>query len=196
MDKRWEEHIANSSYGSTTHFHNAIRKYPEDSWEHDVLFVSFTLEYLTEAEHLLIAEYDTFESGYNSNIGYNKPLYYKTKATRTPEQIQRTLSKIQKTQSSRTPLEQALIINKQKTTWSNKSPEELAIPDQKRTDKWEAKTPEEQSDINYRKTLKFRRCRCKRVLVRGVIYDSVTEAEHGSGVSIYKLSKYDMIEYL
>jgi len=67
---RWKAHCNDAyAYRSKSHFHAAIRKYGEDVWEHSVLVDDVLTELLDEYEINLIEKYDTFNNGYNHNIG-------------------------------------------------------------------------------------------------------------------------------
>jgi hypothetical protein len=49
MEERWRAHIKRAWTGARTHFHTAIRKYPYDFWQHDVIC---TIESKVEAKLL------------------------------------------------------------------------------------------------------------------------------------------------
>jgi hypothetical protein len=78
MKKRWSEHIRDSqretSGSYNTHFHNAIRKYGEDSFEHEVI-EEYDNEILSEAEVYWISYYNTFKNPehYNMTEGGDAP---------------------------------------------------------------------------------------------------------------------------
>ena len=76
VTKRWNEHIRESnSNKDNNHFHNAIRKYGEDSFEVTILdtITETTKEQLDR--HLMVLEktyiehYDSFNNGYNETLG-------------------------------------------------------------------------------------------------------------------------------
>lgn len=69
LNVRWNQHKTDARTRPSTHFHNAINKYPDTSWDVSVLFVALDESYLPDAEELLIAEYGTFNNGYNSTAG-------------------------------------------------------------------------------------------------------------------------------
>jgi len=77
IDRRWKYHLNESRNGSQTHFHRAIRKYPDTTWNHTVLFSSFTKESLIDIEIALIKEYNTYENGYNSSYGTGRGVGWK-----------------------------------------------------------------------------------------------------------------------
>lgn len=71
MEERWKEHVTSSNIGSKFHFHNAIRKYGENSFSHEVLF-NGEFENLKEIhimEQKYIEEYNSYNEGYNSTKG-------------------------------------------------------------------------------------------------------------------------------
>lgn len=69
---RHEQHYAESLRGSTTHFHNALRKHPVDVWMWEVLCDCPTREEAGRVEACLIAAFDTYRNGYNSTTGGDK----------------------------------------------------------------------------------------------------------------------------
>jgi hypothetical protein len=51
-------------------FDNSLRKYPENSWIHEVLIDNIsTLKEAKNLEIIMIFKFDTFQNGYNSSIG-------------------------------------------------------------------------------------------------------------------------------
>ena len=97
LNVRWKSHIStakNKSYNS--HFHNAIRKYGVETWEHEILFVSFLKDddYLYEIEEELIQQYNTVKNGYNilfggsgTGSGENNPFYGRTHSEETKQRM-------------------------------------------------------------------------------------------------------------
>ena len=70
MDVRWNEHLTSARTGSPYHFHNAIRKYGEDTWSHKIVadgIKSFKEAQKTERD--FIRKYDSLDNGYNMTIG-------------------------------------------------------------------------------------------------------------------------------
>jgi group I intron endonuclease len=54
---------------STTHFHNAIKKYGKDAFEFEILAYAKNLAELNELEEYYIAKYNSIEFGYNLAMG-------------------------------------------------------------------------------------------------------------------------------
>ena len=71
IDARWKEHQSLARYRkSNIKFWNAIRKYPEDSWIHEILLDNISsLEETKQKEIEMIVHHDTFNNGYNSTLG-------------------------------------------------------------------------------------------------------------------------------
>lgn len=74
MMRRWRNHCYDAKIGHICLFHNAIRKYGENSWDHEILEVMHTLNGVKRAEILWIAQYQTFafdegSHGYNMTLG-------------------------------------------------------------------------------------------------------------------------------
>lgn len=67
MESRWKGHVKSSRGGSQLKFHNAIRKYGEENFIHEVLEELETIESSNEAEIYWI---DFYQSA-NPNFGYN-----------------------------------------------------------------------------------------------------------------------------
>lgn len=63
-------------YYSSPHFHNAIKKYGWDNFEHNILFENLTKEQAMEKEISLIAKYDLCNpnKGYNETSGGETPI--------------------------------------------------------------------------------------------------------------------------
>lgn len=63
-------------YYSSPHFHNAIKKYGWDNFEHNILFENLTKEQAMEKEISLIAKYDlcNLNKGYNETSGGETPI--------------------------------------------------------------------------------------------------------------------------
>lgn len=79
MGYRWKSHCrdAENCTMPNNHFHKAIRKYGNDDWEHEVLVDDVPQGLLNEYEQNLIEKYDTFNNGYNSNVGGGSAIGYK-----------------------------------------------------------------------------------------------------------------------
>lgn len=71
IDERWKQHVSDSTHGSKTIFHHAIRKYDISVWKHEILKVCETLNEAKVTEIQMIAEHGTFflEHGYNMTRG-------------------------------------------------------------------------------------------------------------------------------
>ena len=71
IETRWREHVKKSMLGSKFHFHNAIRKYGEANFTHEILLEAVCEDekeiYKLEQEY--IKKYDTYNKGYNSTKG-------------------------------------------------------------------------------------------------------------------------------
>jgi len=74
---RWGEHKrkASSCKYINNHFHNALRKYGTNCWEHEILVGSITsLDEAYMHEKFYVDKFNTFTNGYNSTVGgYNIP---------------------------------------------------------------------------------------------------------------------------
>lgn len=66
---RKNEHAYSAKNSSDSYFHRAIRKYRINSFKWEVLCCCFTLEGLNEMEVYFITLYDSFENGYNQELG-------------------------------------------------------------------------------------------------------------------------------
>lgn len=69
IEKRMYAHYWSANNKSTTHFHNALRKYKTSDWKWTVLEEHKTLKEVTTAEKRLIAENKSMELGYNMTEG-------------------------------------------------------------------------------------------------------------------------------
>ena len=71
LNYRWSRHLSDARAGMDKYFHRAIRKYGEDCWITEVLYMVFEADdnHLYAAEALLIADWNTFKDGYNSCVG-------------------------------------------------------------------------------------------------------------------------------
>lgn len=76
---RWKAHCrdAEAVRMPNNHFHKAIRSYGNDDWEHTILAADVPQKLLNEYEQNFIEKYDTYNKGYNSNIGGGSALGYK-----------------------------------------------------------------------------------------------------------------------
>lgn len=82
-NRRRLEHLSNSRYTGTTHkFHNALRKYGEDSFLFEVIATATSLDELNTLEEQFIKEYDSINSGFNIRNGGNNK-------THNPESIEK-----------------------------------------------------------------------------------------------------------
>lgn len=77
LEERYKSHKRNynnpNSSGFNTHFYNALRKYGFDNFDYEIIIQSesFSKEELNELEIYFIKKFDSFNSGYNMNIGGN-----------------------------------------------------------------------------------------------------------------------------
>ncbi len=69
IDKRWRNHCNNSQKVSNRHFHNAIRKYGEEDFTHEIIVRCSDIEIAKKAEISCIDYYDTYNNGYNMTKG-------------------------------------------------------------------------------------------------------------------------------
>lgn len=69
LEARRKQHFYYAKSGSEVHFHRAIRKYGEEAFSWEVVYVGETVEELFEKEIELIAELDTYKNGYNMTLG-------------------------------------------------------------------------------------------------------------------------------
>jgi len=69
IDERFKTHCKKSKRGSKLKFHNAIRKYGQDSWISEILEEIDNEEDLTEREKYWIKYYNSYENGYNLTEG-------------------------------------------------------------------------------------------------------------------------------
>lgn len=71
IETRWCEHVKLSMLGSKFHFHNAIRKYGEANFTHEILveIVGEDEKEMYKLEQEYIKKYDTYNKGYNSTKG-------------------------------------------------------------------------------------------------------------------------------
>lgn len=71
MNRRFTNHItdAKANRYPTNHFHKALRKYPLEAFTHTILEDNIPQHLLDEREVYYIKLYDSYKSGYNSDIG-------------------------------------------------------------------------------------------------------------------------------
>ena len=71
MIKRWNNEIIHSRNIKNKHkLDNALRKYPDQFWKHEILINDISkLKQIKKLEIEMIAKFDTFNNGYNSNPG-------------------------------------------------------------------------------------------------------------------------------
>jgi len=70
MEVRWNEHVQTANRGSQLHFHRAISLYGSTNWEHEILADSIdTIEEANQLERYYIKKEDTFDNGYNLDMG-------------------------------------------------------------------------------------------------------------------------------
>lgn len=67
---RWSEHKVRARQGvRNSRLYDAIRKYGPDAFSREVIARASTEDELRELERRYIREFDTYEAGYNSNLG-------------------------------------------------------------------------------------------------------------------------------
>jgi len=71
LDKRWKRHIKDSEKFNYK-FSRALRKYPIESWNKEIIETLDDINSLNEREVYWISQYDTFKNGYNSTTGGEK----------------------------------------------------------------------------------------------------------------------------
>lgn len=103
VKKRWAN---GEGYSRQKKFYNAIKKYGWDNFEHIILPTIYeTMEALNQAEIDMIAELDSYNSGYNSNIGGGSMIGYitseETKIKQSKAQKGRTISEEAKVKISK-----------------------------------------------------------------------------------------------
>lgn len=69
LEARKAQHLSDARNGSEGHFHRAIRKYGEDSFEWEVVYAGSSESELFEKEIELIQKLDAYKNGYNMTIG-------------------------------------------------------------------------------------------------------------------------------
>ncbi len=90
LNIRWGEHVERARQGlRNSRIYDAIRKYGPDAFSREVVAVADTEEDARALEIEHIAKNDTYESGYNSNLGGEGFLVF-------PEHIRRKIGEAQK----------------------------------------------------------------------------------------------------
>jgi group I intron endonuclease len=71
IENRWKGHLKESRNNiSKRKISKAIRKYPKDSWTHEILIDNIpTLKEAKNLEIIMIFKYDTYHHGYNLTLG-------------------------------------------------------------------------------------------------------------------------------
>jgi len=93
MEERYNQHLHEAKKGSENHFHKAIRKYGEDTWDSEILEDNIeSLDEANEKEIYYIQKFDTFNAGYNMTLGGN--LLYSSTKGKTYEEIYGSEEKI------------------------------------------------------------------------------------------------------
>lgn len=69
LKRRWSRHCWDARRGSSNRFHDAIRRYGPDSFEVTHVATALKEEWADEAEMQLIADYRSFNRGYNDTKG-------------------------------------------------------------------------------------------------------------------------------
>ena len=76
LEKRKLEHLQDARAGRGFRFHEAIRKYGEDSFTWEVIDTANTIEELTEKEGYWINYYKSYYEGYNDTKGDLNPMFF------------------------------------------------------------------------------------------------------------------------
>lgn len=92
LKQRLWAHYKSVRSGSETNFHNALRKYPKDSFQWEVIATTDNNDELNQLEVQFIKEYDSFKSGYNMTEGGDGGFTYK-KGTEMYDRIKHKLGK-------------------------------------------------------------------------------------------------------
>ena len=106
LEERYKSHKRNynnpNSSSFNTHFYNALRKYGFDNFDYEIIIQSesFSKEELNELEIYFIKKFDSFNSGYNMNIGGNFTSSKKKLDIETVEKIKKDLRKDNNTLTS------------------------------------------------------------------------------------------------
>lgn len=88
--ERWSEHKVRAKQGvRNSRLYDAIRKYGPDAFNREVIATASTEDELRELEKRYIQEFNTYDAGYNSNIGGHGFLEF-------PEHIRIKIGKAQK----------------------------------------------------------------------------------------------------
>lgn len=69
LEERFKGHMYDVKYGSTSAFHNALRKYGRENFIPEILYICKDKETALKAEIELIQTYDTKHNGYNETFG-------------------------------------------------------------------------------------------------------------------------------
>lgn len=74
---RWSEHKVRAKQGvRNSRLYDAIRKYGPDAFNREVIAEASTEEELRDLERRYIQEFNTYEAGYNSNLGGHGHLHF------------------------------------------------------------------------------------------------------------------------
>ena len=92
LKQRMWAHYKSVRSGSETNFHNALRKYPKESFQWEVIATTDNNDDLNQLEVQFIKEYDSFKSGYNMTEGGDGGFTYK-KGTEMYDRIKHKLGK-------------------------------------------------------------------------------------------------------
>jgi len=95
MNERWNDHVHIAEKTNRNFmFHNAIRKYGEDDFTHEILEDNIQdKQYLNDREIYWIEYYDTFDNGYNMTPGGEGGFMSKEIRERAGRSISNTLNK-------------------------------------------------------------------------------------------------------
>lgn len=90
VNVRWFEHTGRAREGQRkSRLYDAIRKYGPEAFTREVIATSDSEDGVRELEKVFIQKFDTYENGYNSNLGGHGFLHF-------PEHIKRKIGDAQK----------------------------------------------------------------------------------------------------
>jgi group I intron endonuclease len=94
IEERWKIHLQRSKNNYKWKFDKALRKYPENSWNHEILCECDTLKEANQKEIEMISVYKSYKYGYNSTLGGDggrtKGMTGKKHSEKTKEKMRRS----------------------------------------------------------------------------------------------------------
>jgi group I intron endonuclease len=91
-ERKWAHYNSARNSNSDTNFHRALRKYPKNSFQWEVIATTDNNDELNQLEVQFIKEYDSFKSGYNMTEGGTGGFTYK-RGTEMYDRIKHKLGK-------------------------------------------------------------------------------------------------------